>query len=141
MVVHTSKLLLELFNLVLETGEEARFFERNDQTLLVTDLGDDLLPFFDKRSSPSVGLVLRNFEFCSITPLSELVESLTDSDFTLSFVSQDFDLFGLFDHDRDSLDQMAEFHVVECHISRHLKQRDELAPVLFLKSLTTAKLE
>jgi len=141
MVVDTSELLLELFNLVLETGEEARLLEGNDQTLLITNLSDDLLPFFDKRSSPSVGLVLRNFEFCSITPFSKLVKSLTDSDFTLGFVSQDFDLLSLLDHDRDSLHQMAEFHVIKCHVGRHFQQRDELAPVLFLESLTTAKLE
>jgi hypothetical protein len=36
---------------------------------------------------------------------------------------------------------MDELHVIEGHVTRHLKKGDQLAPVLFLKCFSTAKLE
>jgi hypothetical protein len=53
-LINTAEALFELFNLIGETVEVSAFFERRNQTLVVTNLSNDFLPLFDERSLATV---------------------------------------------------------------------------------------
>ena len=95
MVINTAESLFELFNRVCEALEVAGLLERHDETLMVTNSCYDLFPLLDEWSSAIVRQVVRDSKICRVTPDSQLIDRFSDSDFTLSLVTQIFDIFDL----------------------------------------------
>lgn len=106
---------------------------------MIADGSDDLLPLSNERCSPTVGQVVRASELGGVAPGAQLVDSLSDRNFTLCFIAQLLDLFAFLQHGGYAICQMTELHVVEGHLLRHAEEGNELAPMLLLEGFSRAK--
>ena len=108
---------------------------------MITDCSHDVFPFGDQRCGPSVRGVLSQRELRAVTPYPEFIDGLPNRDLSLGSVHELLEVFRLFEHVGDRIDEIAEDHVVECDLSWHLEKRDHLPPVLFLERLSDTKLD
>ena len=98
MIIDSTKSLLKLLNRVCEAIEVSGLLEGHDETLMVTDCSDDLLPLLDQWRGTVIGQVVGCCELCGVAPDSQLIDGLANSDFTLCLVAQLLDILALLDH-------------------------------------------
>lgn len=120
-IINSSQFFLNLLNLVSKAREVTRLLERQNQTLVITDLSYHLLPLLNERGSSAIGLMLSKNKFSILAPDSQFINGFSDRYFSQSLLTQLFYLLSSGHHHLHSFHQVSELKSLNSGFFRKLQ--------------------